>query len=61
VQEFERREGQIEPRACRESALRFSVDAFREHYARYVRTRFEEFRSGRAPRLELTEGRRAYG
>jgi glycosyltransferase involved in cell wall biosynthesis len=61
VREFESRQDRIEPRACRESALRFSVGAFREHYGRYVRARWEEFRSGRAPRAERDERRAAYG
>jgi glycosyltransferase involved in cell wall biosynthesis len=50
VREFEHRRDRIEPRACRESALHFSVDTFREQYAGYVRARWDEFRSGRAQR-----------
>jgi glycosyltransferase involved in cell wall biosynthesis len=50
VREFERRQERIDPRACRDNALRFSVDAFREQYARYVRARWDEFCSGRMPR-----------
>jgi glycosyltransferase involved in cell wall biosynthesis len=61
VREFESRRVGIEPRACRDSALRFSVDAFREQYARYVRARWEEFRSGRAPRAERDQRRAVYG
>jgi len=59
VADFERRRDRIEPRACRESALRFSVDAFRERYARYVRARWDDFRSSRAPGAirELERGR----
>jgi hypothetical protein len=41
--------------------LRFSVDAFREQYARYVRARWDEFRSGRTPRAAREiGGTRAY-
>jgi glycosyltransferase involved in cell wall biosynthesis len=49
VREFELREDRIDPRACRDNALRFSVDAFREKYSRYVRARWDDFRSARAP------------
>jgi glycosyltransferase involved in cell wall biosynthesis len=62
VRDFESRRDEIEPRACRDSARRFSVDAFREHYARYVRARWEEFLSARAQRRQRDERRiRAYG
>ncbi len=62
VRDFERRLDRIEPRACRESALRFSVETFREQYARYVRARWDEFRLGRAARAEREAGRaRAHG
>jgi glycosyltransferase involved in cell wall biosynthesis len=53
VRELDDRKDRIEPRACRDSALRFSVDAFKEQYARYVRARWDEFRSGGTPRAQL--------
>jgi glycosyltransferase involved in cell wall biosynthesis len=56
VREFEACRDRIEPTACRESALRFSVEAFREQYASYVRARWDEFRSGRAPRAAREPG-----
>jgi glycosyltransferase involved in cell wall biosynthesis len=49
VHEFEGRRDRIEPRACRDSALRFSVDAFRQQYSTYVRARWDEYRAGHAP------------
>jgi O-antigen biosynthesis alpha-1,3-mannosyltransferase len=52
VREFERRQDRIDPRACRDNALRFSVDAFREQYSRYVLARWDDFRSGRAARAD---------
>jgi glycosyltransferase involved in cell wall biosynthesis len=52
VRAFEQREEPIAPRACRDNALRFSIDAFRDHYARYVRGRWDEFRSGHVPSRE---------
>jgi glycosyltransferase involved in cell wall biosynthesis len=59
VREFEHRQDSIDPRACRDNALRFSIDAFRGEYARYVRARWDEFRSGR-PRVDR-EAARARG
>jgi glycosyltransferase involved in cell wall biosynthesis len=57
VRELEHRRDRIDPHACRDSALRFSVDAFKEQYARYVRARWDEFRSGRTPRADLERDR----
>lgn len=39
VRRFEEEEGRITSRACRENALRFSNERFREELARYVRER----------------------
>jgi glycosyltransferase involved in cell wall biosynthesis len=52
VREFERRQESIDPRTCRDNALRFSVDVFREQYSRYVRARWDDFRARRAPNAE---------
>lgn len=61
VMEFERLEARFTPRACRENALRFSVDVFKERYARFVGNRWEAFRAGRAPEPEAESTRlRAY-
>jgi glycosyltransferase involved in cell wall biosynthesis len=63
VEEFEREQHRIEPRACRDNALRFSVAEFRERYAAVVAACWEQFRAGReAPRPgHEIQRRRAYG
>lgn len=61
VRELERLESRIDPRACRENALRFSVDVFREQYAQFVRSRWEEFSDRRQYRSAGEHARvRAY-
>lgn len=52
VREFEHRSVPIEPLACRHNALRFSVDVFRERYAHFVASRWEEFRPRGQPQFE---------
>ncbi len=47
IREFERRSQSMEPRACRENALRFSVGIFRRRYADFVRQCWERFRAQR--------------
>jgi glycosyltransferase involved in cell wall biosynthesis len=62
VQEFERSEERLAPHACRDNALRFAVNVFRERYARFVQGCWEEFRSPRSARSESRAARvRAYG
>jgi glycosyltransferase involved in cell wall biosynthesis len=45
IVEFERNPERFAPSACRENALRFSVDMFRERYAAFVERRWEEFKA----------------
>lgn len=56
VRDFELRQDRIDPRTCRDNALRFSVDAFRQQYARYVQERWSVFRSGRAAGADREPG-----
>ena len=58
IQEFERSQGELTPRACRDNAVRFSVNVFRERYARFVHSRWEEFRSRRSPQPAVSEAER---
>ena len=50
VQDFEGREDLIRPEACRENALRFSVENFRRRYSQFVTQCWQQFRSGSQPR-----------
>lgn len=43
VLEFERREGEFAPRACRDNAERFSVEVFRERYRDFVQKCWDRF------------------
>jgi glycosyltransferase involved in cell wall biosynthesis len=43
VLEFERREGEFAPRACRDNAERFSVEVFRERYRDFVHKCWDRF------------------
>jgi glycosyltransferase involved in cell wall biosynthesis len=43
VLEFERREGEFVPRACRDNAERFSVEVFRERYRDFVQKCWDRF------------------
>jgi glycosyltransferase involved in cell wall biosynthesis len=51
VKEFESRGDRISARACRENAVRFAVDVFKERYARFVQGCWEEFRPGGTSRV----------
>jgi glycosyltransferase involved in cell wall biosynthesis len=55
---FERQQDRILPANCRESATRFSVQIFRESYARFVEQCWEEFRGTAA---KVRAERRAVG
>jgi len=57
VRAFEHREDRIDPHACRDNALRFSVEVFRQQYSRYVRGRWDEFRAGRSRHADRDLGR----
>jgi glycosyltransferase involved in cell wall biosynthesis len=46
VRRFERSQESIQPRACRQSALRFSIELFRQRYGDYVQQCLQNFRSG---------------
>lgn len=46
VEEFERRSAHFLPQACRDSALRFGADVFRERFAAFVTEQWERFRAG---------------
>jgi glycosyltransferase involved in cell wall biosynthesis len=46
VTEFERNESKLDPRACTESAQRFSPNVFRDRYGRFVRNCWSAFKSG---------------
>jgi glycosyltransferase involved in cell wall biosynthesis len=62
IQEFERRQQELAPQACRDNALRFATDIFKERYWQFVQTRWDEFRSERKPRPNAAFARvRAYG
>jgi glycosyltransferase involved in cell wall biosynthesis len=62
VLELERRGDEITPQACRDNALRFSVDIFRARYARFVQGCWDAFRAHRPQRSESQSARvRAYG
>jgi len=43
VQAFEKHEGAILPERCRQNALRFSEERFREQFASYVQQRYDAF------------------
>jgi glycosyltransferase involved in cell wall biosynthesis len=43
VLEFERREGEFAPRACRDNAERFSVEVFRQRYRDFVQKCWDRF------------------
>lgn len=45
VEEFERRSEHFLPRACRDSAMRFGADVFRDRFAAFVAQRWEQFRT----------------
>jgi glycosyltransferase involved in cell wall biosynthesis len=47
VREFEQQQTLFGPWACRDNALRFSVDIFRERYRRFVRSCWQQFRDDR--------------
>jgi glycosyltransferase involved in cell wall biosynthesis len=47
VREFELHRDWFEPESCRQSALRFSAERFREHYSSFVQRCWEAFKSGR--------------
>ncbi len=57
VLQFEREGERCAPRACRENALRFSVDVFRERYSRFVLGCWEAFRARRSPPSRRAEPR----
>lgn len=40
---FEKEAGRIDPEACRENALRFRADRFRQEFGDFVRLRYERF------------------
>jgi glycosyltransferase involved in cell wall biosynthesis len=62
VVEFEQRQHELTPRSCRDNALRFATEIFRERYGQFVRTRWEEFQAERKPRTREALTRvRAYG
>jgi glycosyltransferase involved in cell wall biosynthesis len=62
VLQFEQRQHELTPRACRDNALRFAKDIFKERYWQFVQTRWEEFRAERKPRSTAATARaRAYG
>lgn len=62
VLEFEQRQHDLAPRACRDNALRFATDIFKERYWQFVQTRWQEFRAERKPRTNAPARRvRAYG
>lgn len=50
IDEFERRSANFLPQACRDSALRFGVDVFRERFSAFVAERWEQFRARGVPR-----------
>ena len=43
VMEFERRESEFTPTACRDNAQRFSVDIFRKNYSNFVQKCWDNF------------------
>lgn len=43
VRTFEAHEGEFEPERCRDNALRFSAERFREEFSTYVARRLDEF------------------
>jgi len=45
VLEFERREGEFQPRDCRDNAERFSVEMFRRNYTSFVQHCWDRFRA----------------
>jgi glycosyltransferase involved in cell wall biosynthesis len=63
VEEFDREQYRVTPRACRDNALRFGVTEFRERYAAVVAACWEQFRARRDPPQSSHEPvrRRAYG
>jgi glycosyltransferase involved in cell wall biosynthesis len=62
VQEFERMQGRLSPRACRDSAMRFRTAVFRERYAAVVAACWEQFRArGRVRSSREPFEVRAYG
>jgi hypothetical protein len=63
VEEFEREQHRVTPRACRDNALRFSVAEFRERYSAVVAGCWEQFHARRDPPRSSDEPvrRRAYG
>ena len=46
VRDFEAHRHRFSAAACRENALRFAPEVFREQYARFVSDRWKEFRNG---------------
>lgn len=50
IENFERYRANFLPQACRDSALRFGVDVFRERFAAFVAERWEQFRARGVPR-----------
>jgi glycosyltransferase involved in cell wall biosynthesis len=54
IEEFEQRSANFLPQACRDSALRFGANVFRERLAAFVSERWEEFRARGARREPST-------
>lgn len=52
---FERSRDRIQPQDCRENAMRFSAQIFRETYSRYVDECWDAFRGGGNPRARAAE------
>jgi glycosyltransferase involved in cell wall biosynthesis len=62
VEEFERKRERIAPRACRDNARRFAIGVFRERYASFVESCWEQFRARGAAPSKVTGARiRAHG
>jgi glycosyltransferase involved in cell wall biosynthesis len=55
IERFEREEGRIDAHACRQNALRFSAERFRDELQRYVQDRWRLAQTRRNPRLLTPE------